>query len=46
MEQQNDNIHEQIVEIQALKIEKGDQPNDVRKWSLRKASPRIQTNHR
>jgi len=23
-----------MVEIQALKIEKGDQPDDVRKWSL------------
>ena len=34
MEQQIDNVHEQIVEIQALKIEKGDQPNNVHKRSL------------
>lgn len=34
LEQQIDSLHEQMVEIQALKIEKGDQPDDVRKWSL------------
>ena len=34
MEQQTDNIHEQMVEIQALKTEKGDQLDDVHKWSL------------
>ena len=27
-------VHEQMVEIQALRIEKGEEPNDVRKWSL------------
>ena len=32
--QQIDSVHEQMVEIQALKIENGDQPDDVRKWSL------------
>ena len=34
LEQQIDSVHEQMVEIQALKIENGDQPDDVRKWSL------------
>ena len=34
LEQQIDSVHEQMVEIQALIIEKGDQPNDVGKWSL------------
>ena len=34
VEQQIDSVHEQMVEIQALKIGNGDQPDDVRKWSL------------
>ena len=34
LEQQIDSVHEQMVEIQALKIGNGDQPDDVRKWSL------------
>ena len=34
MEQQIDNILEQMIEIQALKVEKGDQLDDVHKWSL------------
>ena len=34
LEQQIGSVHERMVEIQALKIEKGDQPDDVRKWSL------------
>ena len=34
LEQQIDSVHEQMVEIQALKIENGDQSDDVRKWSL------------
>ena len=34
LEQQIESVHEQMVEIQALKMEKGDQPDDVRKWSL------------
>ena len=37
LEQQIDSLHEQMVEIQALKIEKGDQPDDVHKWSLEKS---------
>ena len=34
LEQQIDSVHEQMVEIQALKIGNGDQPDDVCKWSL------------
>ena len=34
LEKQIDSVHEQMVEIQALRIEKGEEPNDVRKWSL------------
>ena len=34
LEEQIDSAHEQMVEIQALRIEKGDEPGDVRKWSL------------
>ena len=34
LEKQLDSVHEQTVEIQALRIEKGKEPNDVRKWSL------------
>ena len=35
LEKQIDSVHEQMVEIQALRIEKGEEPNDVRKWSLK-----------
>ena len=35
LEQQIDSVHEQMVEIQALKIENGDQPDEVCKWSLK-----------
>ena len=34
LEKQIDSVHEQMVEIQALRIEKGEEPDDVRKWSL------------
>ena len=34
LEKQIDSDHEQMVEIQALRIEKGEEPNDVRNWSL------------
>ena len=34
LEKQIDSIHEQKVEIQALRIEKGEELNNVRKWSL------------
>ena len=34
MEKQLDGVHEQKVQIQALKIEQGDDPNDVREWTL------------
>ena len=34
LEKQIDSVHEQMVEIQALRIEKGEEPNDVRNWSL------------
>ena len=34
LEQQIDSVHGQMVEIQALKIGNGDQPDDIRKWSL------------
>ena len=34
LEQQIDSVHEQMVEIEALKIENGEQPDDVRKWSV------------
>lgn len=34
LEEQIDSVHEQMVEIQVLRIEKGDEPGDVRKWSL------------
>ena len=34
LEKQIDSVHEKMVEIQALRIEKGEEPNNVRKWSL------------
>ena len=34
LEKQLDGVHEQKVQIQALKIEQGDYPNDVREWTL------------
>lgn len=34
VEEQTDTIHEQIVQIQALWIKKGDELGEVRKWSL------------
>ena len=34
LEEQIDSIHEQKVQIQALRIEKGDEPDDVRKWTV------------
>ena len=34
LEKQIDSDHEQMVEIQALRIEKGEELNDVRNWSL------------
>ena len=34
LEKQLDGVHEQKVQIQALKIEQGDDPNDVREWTL------------
>lgn len=34
LEEQIDSVHGQMVEIQVLRIEKGDEPGDVRKWSL------------
>ena len=34
LEKQINSVHEQMVEIQALRIEKGEELNDVRKWSL------------
>ena len=34
LEKQLDGVHEQKVQIQALKIEQGDVPNDVREWTL------------
>ena len=34
LEEQIDSVHEQKVQIQALRIEKGDQPDDVRKWTV------------
>ena len=35
MEEQIDSVHKQIVEVQALRIGEGDEPGDVRKWSLK-----------
>ena len=34
LEEQIDSVHEQKVQIQALRIEKGDEPDDVRKWTV------------
>ncbi|PFX33020.1 hypothetical protein AWC38_SpisGene2141 [Stylophora pistillata] len=34
LEKQIDSVPEQMMEIQALKIEKGEEPDHVRKWSL------------
>ena len=34
LEEQIDSVHEQKVQIQALRIEKGDEPDDVRKWTF------------
>ena len=34
LKKQIDSVLEQMVEMQALRIEKGEEPNDVRKWSL------------
>ena len=34
LEKQLDGVHEQKVQIQALKIEQGDDLNDVREWTL------------
>jgi len=47
MEQQIDHVHEQMVQTQALKIEKGDQPDNVRKWSMEieKQVPEYKQNH-
>ena len=34
LEEQIDSVHKQKVQIQALRIEKGDEPDDVRKWTV------------
>ena len=34
LEEQIDSVHEKIVQVQALRIEKEDKPGEVRKWSL------------
>ena len=34
LEEQIDSVHKQMVEVQALRIGEGDEPSDVRKWSL------------
>ena len=34
LEKQIDSVHEQMVEIQALRIGKGEELNDVHKWRL------------
>ena len=33
LEEQIDNVHEQKVQIQAMRFEKGDQPEEIRKWT-------------
>lgn len=34
LEEHIDGVHEQNVKIQALRFEKGDDPDEVRKWTL------------
>ena len=34
LEEQIDSVHKQMVEVQALRIGEGNEPGDVRKWSL------------
>ena len=34
LEEQMDSVHEQMMQVKALRIEKGDEPDVIRKWSL------------